>query len=238
MKYKLVEIILSIINSKKTKAVKKESKISYSNGNKVVVIKMDGTKEINPKIPNFFPNFIGKNNYIEFQEPFKIHNRLSFTAFGDNSIFKCGRNFYPKHIALCTSTNSAILIGSNFSCENVMIVENQADGTKIEIGNDCMISGQIVIRSGDAHAIYDKDTKKLLNPDKDTKIGDHVWIAYGSQILKGSNIPSGCVVGAGSIVNKKFYEENCIIAGNPAKIVKQNVAWDRRSPSSWANLVE
>lgn len=50
----------------------------------------------------------------------------------------------------------------------------------------------------------------------------------GCIILKGSQISNNTVVGAGTIVTKKYEEPNCILAGNPAKIVKRNIDWDRK----------
>ena len=43
---------------------------------------------------------------------------------------------------------------------------------------------------------------------------------YKRQILKGTQLGDGCVVGAGAVVSGKF-EENCVIAGNPAKVIRK-----------------
>ncbi len=45
--------------------------------------------------------------------------------------------------------------------------------------------------------------------------------------LKGSNIPNNTIIGTGSLLSKKFVDENTIIAGIPAKVVKRGVGWDR-----------
>lgn len=63
------------------------------------------------------------------------------------------------------------------------------------------------------------------NEPQDVIIGDDVWIAQRVTLIKGAQIPSNCVVGACSLVNKKFEEEGCIIAGNPAKVIKRNIRW-------------
>ena len=41
-----------------------------------------------------------------------------------------------------------------------------------------------------------------------------------SIILKGTNIGKNCIIGAGSVVHGTF-PDNVIIAGNPAKIIKE-----------------
>lgn len=52
-------------------------------------------------------------------------------------------------------------------------------------------------------------------------IGDDVWIGVNATILPGVKIGNNCIIGAGSIITKSFEEDNLIIAGNPAKIIKR-----------------
>lgn len=54
---------------------------------------------------------------------------------------------------------------------------------------------------------------------KKIKIGDNVWIGWGVIILKGVSIGDNSVIAAGSVVVSDI-PENCIAAGNPAKLVK------------------
>lgn len=91
-------------------------------------------------------------------------------------------------------------------------------------GDRCLLSWNILIMDTDAHPVYDQDNQRI-NEDAPIKIGNKVWIGCRSTILKGAEIADGCIVGANSFVNKKFNQKNCVIAGNPAKIVKENVQW-------------
>lgn len=54
----------------------------------------------------------------------------------------------------------------------------------------------------------------------DVWIGHHVWIASGVTILPGVHVGNGVVVSAASVVTKSI-QDKMIVAGNPAKIIRQ-----------------
>lgn len=60
-------------------------------------------------------------------------------------------------------------------------------------------------------------------PAKDIVIGKNCWIGMNSVILPGVELGEGTVVGAGSVVTKSFLDGHCVIAGNPAKIIKNSI---------------
>ena len=92
----------------------------------------------------------------------------------------------------------------------------------LRIGNGCTISWGCQFLDEDFHEITFAGKAKK---DNRIVIGDHVWIGANVTVLKGSRIPNGCVVAAGSVVTKVFEQENCLIGGNPAKVIKENVTW-------------
>lgn len=51
-------------------------------------------------------------------------------------------------------------------------------------------------------------------------IGDDVWVGAQCVILKNAHIGSGCIVAAGSVVTAGDYPPNSLLAGNPAKVIK------------------
>ena len=108
--------------------------------------------------------------------------------------------------------------GANFIC---------GEGREIKFGKDCMIAWGIEFRTTDSHGIFDLNSRDRVNYAGDISIGDHVWIAAHSIILKNSNIKNGCVVALRSVVSGSFPDENCVIAGLPAKIIKNNIYWER-----------
>lgn len=56
---------------------------------------------------------------------------------------------------------------------------------------------------------------------KPIKLGKDTWIGMNAVILPGVELGPKTIVGAGAIVTKSFPEGNCVIAGNPAKIVRK-----------------
>jgi acetyltransferase-like isoleucine patch superfamily enzyme len=93
----------------------------------------------------------------------------------------------------------------------------------ITVGDGCAISWGCEFLDEDFHQI-NYPGKKEKSPL--IEIGNRVWIGSNVTVLKGSKIPDGCVVASGSIVTSVFHEPNCLIAGNPAKEIKENVTWE------------
>lgn len=56
-------------------------------------------------------------------------------------------------------------------------------------------------------------------------IGEHSWVCASCVLLKGAIIPKNVILGHSAVVANKFTDENVIIAGNPAQIVKRDICW-------------
>ena len=94
-----------------------------------------------------------------------------------------------------------------------------------------MFSEDILIYPTDVHTIYDQSTGELLNLGKPITIGNHVWCNRDVKILKGSVVGNDVVIAANSLVNKSFFNDNnVILGGQPAKILKRNINWSRETP--------
>ena len=92
----------------------------------------------------------------------------------------------------------------------------------IEIGIGTYISDDVRIQDSDNHTVYEDGVAK--EQTKPIIIGDHVWIGKNAIILKGVTIGEGAVVAAGSVVVKDVPSKT-LVAGNPAKVIKENVEW-------------
>jgi len=120
---------------------------------------------------------------------------------------------------------SRIIIGDQTTATGASMVA--LEGKTIRIGKESMLSYHIEVRTSDAHALLDLETRKRINLPADVTVMDHVWIGARVVIAKGAVVPDDVVVGQGSLVNKVYTESHCVIAGTPAKVVKRGITWDR-----------
>ncbi len=167
----------------------------------------------------------GNNNLVEIGAGTVLTN-FTIIINGDNHILRIGQkcrlnggNVYYE------DNNCTITIGDRTTIESIHIAATEP-GRSVTIGSDCMLAYNIEIRTGDSHSIIDKDSGKRINFAKDITIEDKVWIAAGATILKGVTISTESVVGTGALVASNV-PANSIVAGNPAKVVKENISWLR-----------
>ena len=105
--------------------------------------------------------------------------------------------------------------------DNSGIGVNASISSGVTIGKDVMMGPECIILTTN-HGMIDngipmwKQESSALRP---VTIGNNCWIGSRVIILPGVTLGDGCVVGAGSVVTKSF-DDNSIIAGNPAHFIK------------------
>ena len=188
-------------------------------------------KRLKRKLDGLNVSINGSNNYLEIELPISFED-TEIALEGENAVCIIKRtpvkvkkaSIYVGDWGRCFIDEGIRLNQPGF---NVIVNNNERfKPHKLVIGKRAQIGKYISIRTSDGHAIYNDGDELPYNEPKDIIIGDDVWIAQRSTIIKGAQIPSNCVVGACSMVNKKFEEEGCIIAGNPAKVIKRNIRWE------------
>ncbi len=122
------------------------------------------------------------------------------------------RLFYGCDILLFEK--SKFVIGNSYINSNCMIRVNK----EIIIGDDCAISDNFTAYDSDFHQINGSmNTKAII-------IEDHVWIGTRVTVLPGVVIGYGSVIAAGSVVTKNVPPES-LVAGVPAKVIKEHIEW-------------
>ena len=113
--------------------------------------------------------------------------------------------------------------GKLFIGDNVGISGSVICATKsVIIGEKTMIGSGCLITDTDSHSLdYIERRKGIVHQDgaKPVVIGSDVFIGARTVILKGVIIGDRAVIGAGSVITKNV-PEDCVVAGNPAKVVK------------------
>lgn len=176
----------------------------------------------------------GHNNTITIELPNSFKNS-KIQMDGDNNQIYIGESkigFRNLEILMLASGNNRKLsFGENCSCEGLSIFHHNHNST-LDIGNNVMFARNCLIQTCDSHCMMDCDTHELLNNDETHMVfGDNIWCAQGTVILKKAMIPSRTIIGCGSTVTKPFAQENTVIAGVPARVVRKNITWSRVSPN-------
>lgn len=161
-----------------------------------------------------------KRIFIGYGEAFALGKKNSYWEIGNNAsvIFKGKATFGAGIQFICTGK---MTIGDNFYCNGDCILNA---GKRIKIGNDFLCGWNCEILDGDGHFIlYNGERKENYS---EVEIGEHVWVASGVTVLKGSRISDGSIVAAKSCISKKIEQKNVLIGRNN-EILRTNVSWEK-----------
>lgn len=193
---------------------------------KYILYKVHGINNVikiyNSKVTKTSFIFNGNNNCVIFDN----NANMSYTNINivgdDNKVVFNGCSGILSLVL--RGNNCYVTIGKDSTMETCYMV-CMGQNNSITVGNDCMFSGKVEIWNSDTHLITNMEGDGI-NPSKPIKIGNHVWLGKDVKILKGVTIGSNSVIGMGSIVTKDV-NENSISAGNPARIIKNNIKWKK-----------
>ncbi|SFG22626.1 acyltransferase [Streptococcus equinus] len=180
-----------------------------------VIFKNKGKIELLSADVSRYSVIFGKQGsfHISPKKSIVVINKGGKLILGSNILFSSGIN-------LIVESNAKMTIGDNTSFNrNVSIFSKYL----VEIGLDCLFGWGVSIRDNDGHFI-DYPGKKTKN-NNFVRIGDHCWIAAECLLMKGTFLAQNSVVGTWSLVNKAFYDENILVVGSPAKMIKSNITW-------------
>lgn len=162
-----------------------------------------------------------RGNRIEFTED--IEDTVVITFLGNHNSIKIGKGVSVGKLSVFCGKEAYCRIGEGTEIEDAKIIIT--DGS-IVIGNDCLFSHQVTLRNHDTHHIFNKNTGKRINYAGNMRIGNHVWLGHGVTLLGSSDIGDNSIVGTMAVTLGTFPKE-VIVAGNPARIVREHVCWSK-----------
>jgi acetyltransferase-like isoleucine patch superfamily enzyme len=95
----------------------------------------------------------------------------------------------------------------------------------LTIGADCAIGWNSAFLDDDRHTTRDSEgaARDRCAP---ITLGDHVWVGSHAKVLKGVKLADGCIVAAGSTVTRSVLTPRTLVAGTPARPVREGVTWE------------
>lgn len=136
---------------------------------------------------------------------------------GGKLVFE-GKAKFSSGITLYNNSGTTCF-GENFIANKNLFISCDS---KITFGKDCLLGWNIDIRDSDGHKILPGN-----KVSREIKIGNHVWICAKVDILKGNNIGDDCIVAYNSCLTGIVCGNNKLIGGYPAKIIKEDVNWEK-----------
>ena len=137
------------------------------------------------------------------------------------------------NVLLCRGLYIIVSAGQELKLEEGVYIGHEAyiaTRCGLHIGKDTMIGHQALIMDYDGHPIFypgqPKPEETFGGSAKKIVIENDVWIGFRAMILKGVHIGEGAIIGANSCVTSDV-PAHSIVAGNPAKIIKENISWKK-----------
>lgn len=92
-------------------------------------------------------------------------------------------------------------------------------GTSIVIGKNCDIAPEVVFHTG-THLLGNENRRAGNGTSISINVGSGTWIGLGTKLLAGAIVGNGSLVAAGSIVLGVVHPSNVMLAGTPARKVR------------------
>lgn len=160
-------------------------------------------------------------NCIEFCLDIEDGVRIHF--HGENNRIILGNELRVGGLDIYCERNAVCRIGD---CTEIHGAKIFVTDGNVEIGKDCLFASGIILRNHDGHHIFDKASEKRLNYAGNIKIGNHVWLGEGAVLLGSASVGNNSVVGMMSVTSSSF-PDGTILAGNPARVIKQDICWSK-----------
>jgi acetyltransferase-like isoleucine patch superfamily enzyme len=164
----------------------------------------------------------------QFTVPFYPNSGIVWSNKGGKVVFR-GTCSIGNASVLSIEEKGCLDIGDNFCATTSLKLTTSCH---ITFRNNVLLGWNVLLTDNDWHKLtfIDDNAGQNYKPYLPIEIGANCWIGFDTKILKGACIPDNCVIGANSLLNKKYdCPEYSLLAGQPATVKKSNVYRDRNN---------
>ncbi|MCD9196759.1 acyltransferase [Aeromicrobium wangtongii] len=149
----------------------------------------------------------------------------SLLVGGDSATVFLGRDVVLTAGELYCGVSSAIVLHGPVVGTRSAIVDAR-NGGSVVAGPDQLWAANVYIATDDMHRLEDRSTGQRLNPfGADIRLGSHVWLGREAVVTGHVQIGDGSVVGMRSLVRGQKVPAHTVVAGTPARVVREDVTW-------------
>ena len=167
---------------------------------------------------------LGERVRLQAEEFRRIGENYDLGIRGSRNRLVVGADVTGRIRAQLVTDGAALEIGAETTIVDVHFTFHEP--RRITLGRGCMLAARVWMTVSDMHSVIDLETGERLNPAQDIVVGDRVWLGYDTKVLKGAVIGAGAIIGTGSVVTGVI-PPNCMAAGYPARVLRENVTWRR-----------
>lgn len=169
---------------------------------------------------DWYSTRVVKRQLTSCGESFLARNHRMISKDAESEIHIGNRVILDRAVKLWLSRGARLYIGDNSYLANGSMVLSQRE---VRIGKGCSISWHVLIMDSSSYAVGYPDEEPQIRVGP-VVIGDHVWIGCRAVILKGVSVGDGAVIANNAVVTRDV-PAGAMVAGNPARVVREGVVW-------------
>lgn len=180
------------------------------------------------------------DGHLEYECPVGINEGAKLFVSQGRRLFLGRDSYIGRHVEL--GAGSFMSLGERATLQDRCILLGN-----VQVGRYTLFAPNVYISSGQHYfqrephkLIRDQDAAVLQDPvaalrhNRSVFIGEDCWLGVNSVVMAGVSIGRGCVIGANSVVVRDVPPYS-VVAGSPAKLIKQRLAFSPPRHIHWSN---
>lgn len=156
-----------------------------------------------------------------------VDNLAALLVDGRDGIIYIGPECWLPNAQIHCGDGSSVVLRRLVTCTWSGSIDAR-NGGSVFADADQLWSSDVYVSTDDMHALLNADTGVRLNPrGAQIVLGEHVWLGYQSVVNGNCSIGAHSILALRSVARNSSYPRGVVLAGTPARIVRENVTWSR-----------